>query len=119
MDQYGDDDEPFEEPNSDASTLPKISPGLDSPLLDDKTKAKLNEHGQSFDSRKMTDALSYIDLKMIIRCLSQALMKHIEFSRGFLFLADLQDYLKYIEEEGQEADPQLEFSYDLRDNLKV
>ena len=46
-------------------------------------------------------------------------MKHIEFSRGFLFLADLQDYLKYIEEEGQEVDPQLEFSYDLRDNLKV
>jgi hypothetical protein len=46
-------------------------------------------------------------------------MKHIEFSRGFLFLDDLQDYLKYLEDEGQEANPQLEFSYDLRDNLKI
>ena len=92
---------------------------VDSPLLDEKTKQKLHNLGQSFDSKRMTDALSQLDLKMIIRCLSQALMKHIEFSRGFLFLSDLQDYLKYLEEQGEEADPKLEFSYDLRDNLKV
>jgi len=36
--------------------------------------------GHSLDSKKVTSALGYLDLKQICYCLAQALMKHIEFS---------------------------------------
>jgi len=42
----------------------------------------------------MTEALGFIDMKQICYCLAHALMKHIEFGQGFLFLSDLQDYKK-------------------------
>jgi hypothetical protein len=46
--------------------------------------------GQSLDSKKVTSALGYLDLKQICFCLARALNRHIEFSRGYLFLDDLK-----------------------------
>jgi hypothetical protein len=50
--------------------------------------------GHSLDSKKITSALGYLDLKQICYCLAHALNKHIEFSQGFFFLGDLRDYHK-------------------------
>ena len=45
--------------------------------------------GHSLDSKKITSALGYLDLKQICYCLAQALNKHIQFSQGFFFLSEL------------------------------
>jgi len=53
-----------------------------SPLLVPEEKEAAWNLGQSLDSKKVTSALGYLDLKQICYCLAQALNKHIEFSRG-------------------------------------
>lgn len=53
-----------------------------SPLLDAGEKEAMWNLGQSMDSKKVTSALGYLDLKQICYCLAQALAKHIQFSRG-------------------------------------
>jgi len=53
-----------------------------SPLLAPQEKEAAWNLGQSLDSKKVTSALGYLDLKQICYCLAQALSKHIEFSRG-------------------------------------
>ena len=53
-----------------------------SPLLAPEEKEAAFNLGQSLDSKKVTSALGYLDLKQICYCLAQALSKHIEFSRG-------------------------------------
>ena len=60
-----------------------------SPLLDIKEKNSAWNAGQSCDSKKVTSALGYLDLKQICYCLAQALNKHIEFSKGYYFLDEL------------------------------
>jgi hypothetical protein len=75
-------------------------------LLDNKTKGKLINLGQSLDSAKLTDALGYIDLKNIIRCLAHAVQRHIDYSKGFLFIEELEDVNE-------------EFSYQFKDELKI
>ena len=61
-----------------------------SPLLAPREKEVAWNLGQSLDSKKVTSALGYLDLKQICYCLAQALSKHIEFSRGQFFLSDLK-----------------------------
>ena len=39
----------------------------DSPILDKTTKLKLLNLGQSLDSKQLTDALGYIDLRLLLR----------------------------------------------------
>lgn len=59
------------------------------PLIEKEDRDKAWNLGHSLDSKKVTSALGYLDLKQICYCLAQALMKHIEFSQGFFFLGDL------------------------------
>jgi len=61
-----------------------------SPLLSKEEKNIAWNLGQSMDSKKVTSALGYLDLKQICYCLAKALNKHIEFSQGFFFLDDLK-----------------------------
>lgn len=58
----------------------------------------------------MADAIGYVDLKLMCRCMARAVNKHIDFSKGFLF----QDELKELEMTGVE-----DFSYALQSNLKI
>lgn len=58
-------------------------------MLDKKERDTAFNAGQSLDSKKVTSALGYLDLKQICYCLAHALNKHIQFSRGHYFLGDL------------------------------
>ena len=51
-----------------------------SPLLEKDERDKVWNLGQSLDSKKVTSALGYLDMKQICFCLAHALMKHIDFS---------------------------------------
>ena len=66
--------------------------------------------GHSLDAKKVTSALGYLDLKQICFCLANALMRHIEFSKGKFFIQDLK--------ENKEAEDDIEFSYKLGE-LKI
>jgi len=77
-----------------------------SPLLDKEERERQWKLGQSLDSKQVTSALGYLDLKQICYCLAHALMKHIEFAKGAAFTEDL----------GKDA---LDFSYALGDDLKI
>lgn len=59
----------------------------------------------------MTEALGFLDMKQICYCLAHAVMKHIEFGQGFLFLSDLQDYKKRSFNEEEIKNEKLEFTY--------
>ena len=67
-------------------------------------------HVYSVDGKRMPHALHNLNVHHICYCLALAIMKHIRFSRGFLFLEDLM--------KGAE-DPSTRFSYSLRDPLKI
>ena len=57
-----------------------------SSLIDKKERDAAWNHGQSLDSKKMTEALGFLDMKQICFCLAHALMKHLEFGMGFFHL---------------------------------
>ena len=59
-------------------------------MLDETTKLKLRELGQSLDSKKITDAIAYIDLRQLCKAFSKAIMRHIEFSKGLYFVEDIK-----------------------------
>jgi hypothetical protein len=61
-----------------------------SPVLDKETREKLINFGHSLDSKQLADALGYIDLRYLLRLFSKAINKHIEFSKGYLFMDDLK-----------------------------
>jgi len=82
-----------------------------SPLLDKSTKEKLINLGQSLDSKQLADALGYIDLRLLLKCFSKAVMKHINYSRGYLFLEDLKM--------AQSQQDELNFTYGLQQNMKI
>lgn len=88
-----------------------------SPLIDKEERDKLWNNGQSLDSKQVTSALGYLDVKQICYCLAHALLKHIEFAQGFYFLDDLQSFLKAIKPEP--SGKELEFTYDLGENMKI
>ena len=50
------------------------------PLIEKDERDKAWNLGASLDSKRVTSALGYLDLKQICYCLAHALMKHIEFS---------------------------------------
>jgi hypothetical protein len=50
-----------------------------SSLIDKKDRDDAWQGGQSLDSKKMTEALGFLDMKQICYCLAHAIMKHIEF----------------------------------------
>ena len=64
------------------STDKKVKQRPLSPLLDKKERDEMRDLGQSLDSKKVTSALGYLDLKQICFCLAQGIMKHITFSKG-------------------------------------
>lgn len=70
--------------------MPKQSERPWSSLIDKEERDKQWNQGHSMDSKKVTEALGFLDLKQICYCLAHALMKHIEFGKGFYFLTDLQ-----------------------------
>ena len=55
--------------------------------------------------------MGYLDLKQICFCLAQALNKHIQFSKGHLFLNDLKNK--------KAAPEEVEFSYNLGKNMQI
>jgi hypothetical protein len=59
------------------------------------------------DSKKITSALGYLDLKQICYCLAQALMKHINYANSHYFVDDIK------------KDADVEFSYDLGKGMKI
>jgi hypothetical protein len=61
-----------------------------SPVLDKETREKLINFGHSLDSKQLADALGYIDLRYLLRLFAKAINKHIEFSKGYLFMDDLK-----------------------------
>ena len=77
----------------------------------------------------MTEALGFLDMKQICYCLAHAIMKHVEFGKGFYFLTDLQQYLNQYSKQDQKKliensvdsrnpykrneDDELEFTYNL------
>lgn len=63
-----------------------VNTKTDSPMLDKTTKDKLINMGQSLDSKQLTQALGFIDLKVLLRCFAKAVMKHINYSQGYLFV---------------------------------
>lgn len=87
-----------------------------SPLLSKEEKNLAWNLGQSMDSKKVTSALGYLDLKQICYCLAKALNKHIQFSQGFFFLGDLKALA--LQKDNQVGD-NLEFSYNLGTGLKI
>lgn len=58
----------------------------------------------------MSTALGYLDLKQICFCLAQGLNKHIQFSKGHLFLEELKAKKDEVD--------QVDFSYNLGE-LKI
>lgn len=107
-------------------------PKLDRPwsqLIDKEERDLAFNAGHSLDAKKMTEALGFLDMKQICYCLAHAIMKHIEFGKGFYFLADLQQYLKQFSKQDQQkllenstdsrnpyrrnAEDELEFTYAL------
>lgn len=61
-----------------------------SPVLDKESREKLINFGHSLDSKQLADALGYIDLRYLLRWFAKAVNKHIEFSKGYLFMDDLK-----------------------------
>jgi hypothetical protein len=96
-------------------TKPVAKPQAWEPMLDKSERDRAFNLGHSLDSKKVTSALGYLDLKQICYCLAHALNKHIEFSQGFFFLGDLRDHHKQMEITGKE----LEFTYNLGDRFRV
>ena len=83
----------------------------DSPILDKTTKLKLLNLGQSLDSKQLTDALGYIDLRLLLRCFAKAVMRHIKYSQGYLFSEDLKM--------AQSQQEELSFTYGQEQNMKI
>jgi len=88
-------------------------------LIDKAERDKAFNLGHSLDSKKVTSALGYLDLKQICYCLAHALNKHIEFSQGFFFLGDLRAYHRKQQEEEQITGEELEFTYNLGDKFRI
>ena len=63
--------------------LPKNNAWSD--LLDKDERAKALNAGHSMDSKKVAETLGYVDMKQICVCLANALLKHVEYGKGFLF----------------------------------
>ena len=61
-----------------------------SSLIDKAERDKMWNTGYSLNSKKVTETLGFVDMKQICYCLAHAIMKHIEFGKGFFFLVDLQ-----------------------------
>lgn len=85
---------------------------VDSPLLDQTTRDKLINLGQSLDSKQFTDALGFIDLRLMLKWFAKAISKHVDFSRGYLFLEDMKKSAT-LRKEG------LKFTYNLNKNMKI
>lgn len=83
-----------------------------SPLLDQTTREKLINLGQSLDSKQFTDALGFIDLRLMLKWFAKAISKHVDFSRGYLFLEDMKKSAT-LRKEG------LKFTYNLNKNMKI
>ena len=95
------------------------------PLIEKEDRDKAWNLGHSLDSKKVTSALGYLDLKQICYCLAQALNKHIQFSQGHFFLNDLQEHVKQKKLEESQANfnnmngEELEFTYNLGDKFRI
>ena len=79
-------------------------------MISPHSKMKALNHVYSVDGKRMPHALHNLNVHHICYCLALAIMKHIRFSRGFLFLEDLMS---------RAEDPTARFSYSLRDPLKL
>ena len=89
-----------------------------SDLLDRDERTKALNAGHSMDSKKVAETLGYVDMKQICVCLANALLKHVEYGKGFLFQTDLLKYLEHVKDEKIDDEPvnansELNFTYDL------
>lgn len=96
-----------------------------SPLLDQTTKEKLINLGQSLDSSRLGT------LNIDVRMFSTAIYMHVMFSKGYLFLEHLQsnaaedpEVMKCMEAVRNQSNPgsikdKLKFTYGLNKNMKI
>ena len=82
-----------------------------SPLLDQTTKIKLLRIGQSLDSKLISEALGFIDIRMLLKCFAKAVSRHIDFSKGYLFFEDMKKYSTMKDK--------MKFTYNLNKNMKI
>eukprot|EP00347_Sterkiella_histriomuscorum_P022347 403330799 len=107
----------YDEPSSDTQRKRPMSP-----LIDRDERDRLWNCGQSLNSKQVTSALGYLDLKQICYCLANALMRHIDFSQGFYFLDDLQEHLRAnvsTDEQLGERNQNFDFTYNIQEELKI
>lgn len=94
-------------------------PKPSSPMLDERTKHKLINLGSSLDSKKMSDAIGYLDLRQLCKSFGKAIMRHIDFSKGLYFVDDLKKLNDLMEAEGFDVSGKLDFSYNLDANMQI
>lgn len=82
-----------------------------SPLLDLTTKMKLLGLGQSLDSKQVSDALGFIDIRMLLKCFAKAVSRHIDFSKGYLIFEDMKKYSSMKDK--------MKFTYNQNKNMKI
>lgn len=83
----------------------------DSPMLDQATKDKLLHLGQSLDSKQFSDALGFIDLRKLLKCFAKAVSRHVDFSKGYLFLEDMRKSATFKNK--------LKFTYNQNKEMKI
>jgi len=86
------DDDPYviDDFYSDSETTPTAVPSdvpdavLETETLwppeEEERKVKLDDMGHSLDSKWMSDAIGYIDQRLMCWCFAKAVMKHIDYS---------------------------------------
>ncbi|CAI2374713.1 unnamed protein product [Moneuplotes crassus] len=87
------DEEKEESPNREinfANLVPEKQCTPKSPLLLPQEKKLAKDLGYSLDTKLQNDEFFFIDLENMCFCLSIAIHRKITFSRGFLFLEDLE-----------------------------
>ena len=60
----------------------------------------------------LTDALGFVDVRLLLKLFAKAVSKHVDFSRGYLFLEDMKKSAT-LRKEG------LKFTYNLNKNMKI
>ncbi|CAI2363742.1 unnamed protein product [Moneuplotes crassus] len=97
------------EPRDDHQEAVGLPEAKSSPLLLKSEKESALDYFQSLDSKKVDEAITYVDVENICMCLAHAILKHIEFSQGEVLIDDL------VSEE--EDIPQ--FSYEFGEDLRI
>ena len=75
--------------------------------------------GQSLNSRQISDAIGFVDMRSLLKAFAKAIARHIDFSKGLYFTEDLKRLNDMMEAEGFEVSGKLDFSYNFEANMKI